>query len=96
MPHDTPDPKDPLQQLSAKIDAMRQESSVRESEGKHKGESQALRLVSDFSAATLVGCGIGYGFDAWLASEPWGLIIGLFLGVAAGTRRMLQHEHKGN
>jgi len=93
MPHDTPEPKDPLQQLSAKIDAMRQETEQRP-DGKNVGENQAVRLVSDFGAAALVGCALGYACDAGLNTAPWGLIVGLFLGVAAGAQRMLQHEEK--
>lgn len=94
MQHDTPETPDKLQQLSAKINAMKAQSGA-EDGGKNKGESQALRLVSDFAAAALVGCGIGYGADQWWNTAPWGLIIGLFFGVAAGARSMLHFEKKG-
>lgn len=38
---------------------------------------------------TLIGAiillgGLGYGFDAWRGSAPWGLITGLFLGLIVG------------
>ena len=38
---------------------------------------------------TLIGSiallgGLGYAFDAWQETSPWGLLIGLLLGVAVG------------
>ncbi len=38
---------------------------------------------------TLIGAilllgGIGYGVDAWMGSEPWGLLVGLLLGIVVG------------
>lgn len=89
-----PDAEAKLRALSAKIDAMKPKD-VPENSGHHRAEGAALRQVSDFSAATLVGSALGYGVDAWWNTAPWGLIIGLFLGVAAGARRMLQNEQKG-
>lgn len=83
-----------LRALSEKIDALKPKE-IPEHSGHHRAEGAALRQVSDFSAATLVGSALGYGVDAWWNTAPWGLIIGLFLGVAAGARRMLQNEQKG-
>ena len=34
-------------------------------------------------AILLLGA-IGYGIDAWLGTRPWGLLIGLVLGVVVG------------
>ena len=34
-------------------------------------------------AIILLG-GIGYGIDRWLGSSPWGLLIGLALGLVVG------------
>lgn len=28
--------------------------------------------------------GLGYGFDAWKGTEPWGVVTGLMLGVVVG------------
>lgn len=78
--------------LAEKIRTLKGEENEDQTGGEHRGDSQALRLISDFSANTLVGCALGYGVDAWLETAPWALIVGLFLGVAAGTRRMLQQE----
>ena len=38
----------------------------------------------------VVGCGLGYLFDKWLGTSPWGLLVGLILGSVAGVREMLK------
>ena len=44
-----------------------------------------FKYASDFSAAIIVGAMLGYGIDKLLGSMPWGLLIGLILGFAAGV-----------
>ena len=34
--------------------------------------------------------GIGYAIDAWRGSAPWGLIVGLVLGVAVGFYSLIK------
>lgn len=34
-------------------------------------------------AILLLG-GLGYAVDAWMGSEPWGLLVGLLLGIVVG------------
>ncbi|MGE0739917.1 MAG: AtpZ/AtpI family protein [Hyphomonadaceae bacterium] len=45
----------------------------------------ALRFGGEFGAAVIVGALLGYGVDYFLHSQPWGLVIGLGLGFAAGV-----------
>ena len=80
------------QDLAEQIKQLSPEDDANSGAARKEEESQAIRLVSDFSSAALVGAGLGYACDAWLETAPWGLIVGLFIGVAAGTRRMLQQE----
>ena len=80
-----------LAKLTAKIDELK--PAPQSESANHRAEGQALRIVSDFSAATLVGAGLGYGVDYLFHCAPWGLVAGLFLGCAAGARRMLQVEN---
>jgi ATP synthase protein I len=35
-------------------------------------------------AALAVGVGLGLGFDYLVGTRPWGLVIGIFVGGAAG------------
>jgi F0F1-type ATP synthase assembly protein I len=52
----------------------------------------AARSAIDFASATAVGSILGYAFDAWQDTMPWGLLAGLFLGVATGMKLMFQNE----
>lgn len=54
------------------------------------GFAMALRLSADFVAGVVVGAGFGWGFDALLGTSPWGLIVFLLLGFAAGVLSVLR------
>ena len=49
------------------------------------GYSRGLRLSSELVAGVVVGAGLGLLIDHWLGISPWGLIIFLLLGFAAGV-----------
>ncbi len=40
--------------------------------------------------AMLLGSGAGYALDRWLGSQPWGLLGGFLLGMAAAARELYQ------
>lgn len=44
----------------------------------------ALRVSTELVVAVLVGGGIGFGLDRYFGTEPWLLVVFLFLGNAAG------------
>lgn len=48
------------------------------------GYARGLRLSSELVAGVVVGAGLGLLIDRWLGSSPWGLIVFLLLGFAAG------------
>jgi ATP synthase protein I len=45
---------------------------------------EAASLGIEIAAAVFIGAGLGYWFDLRFASAPWGMVIGLALGAAAG------------
>jgi ATP synthase protein I len=47
--------------------------------------ARALRLSSEFIAGILLGGFVGWLVDYFLGWSPWGLIVFLMLGFAAGT-----------
>jgi ATP synthase protein I len=49
-----------------------------------KGLALAARVGVELVATTVVGTGLGYGLDRWLGTGPWLMIVGVFLGAAAG------------
>ncbi|MFZ5876841.1 MAG: AtpZ/AtpI family protein [Nitrospirota bacterium] len=55
-----------------------------------KGLALAGRVGVELVAATVVGIGLGYGLDQWLGTGPWLMIVGVFLGAAAGVLGILR------
>jgi ATP synthase protein I len=51
---------------------------------------RGLRLSSELVAGVLVGAGIGWLLDQWLGISPWGLIVFLLLGFAAGILNVMR------
>jgi ATP synthase protein I len=49
------------------------------------GFGQALKLSSEFIAGVAVGAGLGWLLDSVAGTSPWGLIVLLLLGFAAGV-----------
>lgn len=51
----------------------------------YAGLGQAFRIGTDVLAALIVGGGLGWVADTYLfVSGPWGVVIGLILGMVAG------------
>jgi ATP synthase protein I len=54
------------------------------------GMARGLRLSSELVAGVLVGGVIGWSLDHWLGISPWGLIVFLLLGFAAGVLNVMR------
>jgi ATP synthase protein I len=54
------------------------------------GFARGLRLSSELVAGVLVGAAIGWLLDHWLGISPWGLIVFLLLGFAAGVLNLMR------
>ncbi|TWG89601.1 ATP synthase protein I [Mesorhizobium sp. J18] len=54
------------------------------------GFGNALRLSSEFIAGIVVGAGLGWFIDRMAGTSPWGLIVFLLLGFAAGVLNVLR------
>ncbi len=55
-----------------------------------RGYGIGVRLATDIVAGALVGGAIGWFIDGWLGTSPWGLIVLLLLGFAAGMLNALR------
>jgi ATP synthase protein I len=55
-----------------------------------QGMAQALRLASEFAAGIIVGAGLGWFLDYFAGTSPWGMIVFLMLGFAAGVLNILR------
>lgn len=53
----------------------------------YAGLGQAVRVGTELLGALIVGGGLGWLADTYLfASSPWGMVVGLVVGAAAGVR----------
>ena len=44
----------------------------------------AFRLGTELTVATVIGGLLGYALDSFFGTKPWGLVVGIVLGSAAG------------
>ena len=58
--------------------------------GGMQGMGLALRVASEFASGVLVGAGLGWLLDHFLGTTPWGMIVLLLLGFAAGVLNVLR------
>src|SRR5437764_5996226 len=73
--------------------------------------AQLMRMAAigtTFVFAVVAGVAIGWGFDHWLKTGPWGAVVGMALGLIGGAYRLIrdtlaagkelreQEEHKGS
>ncbi len=54
------------------------------------GLARGLRLSSELVAGVVVGAAIGWALDRVLGISPWGLIVFLLLGFAAGVANVIR------
>lgn len=52
--------------------------------------ARGFRLSTELVAGVLVGAFIGWALDKWLGISPWGMIVFLLLGFAAGVLNVVR------
>jgi hypothetical protein len=63
---------------------------------RHRDNSSGTKWVQAYAAGTmliaciLVGFGLGYVADVQFHSDPWGKMIGTFMGIAAGFTELVR------
>lgn len=70
-------------------------ASLPETAGKDQGSdsqslAKAMRLSSEFIAGILAGFGVGWLIDRLAGTTPWGMIVFLLLGFAAGVVNVMR------
>ncbi len=82
-----------LRDLDRQLDARRatgEEASSAERKPEKPGYAVAMRLGADFVAGVVLGAALGWGVDRLFGTSPWGLIVFLLLGFAAGILTVLR------
>jgi ATP synthase protein I len=81
-------PSDPLARLGDRLERARAD----ENRGRPSGDAApppsglglGLRIGIELVASLVVGVALGWVFDHFLGTRPWGLIAFFFIGAAAG------------
>lgn len=79
-----------LTQALAEKTGDTQRGTAADSQGTASGIGNAFKLSSEFIAGILVGAGLGYLIDQLAGTTPWGMIVFLLLGFAAGVLNVLR------
>ena len=84
-----------LKQLETQLDRKRDAAPDRDRrfEGSSSGPSalgRAFRMSTEFVAGVIAGGGLGWLLDRGLGTSPWGMIIFLMLGFAAGVYNVMR------
>ena len=77
-----------IARAQAERPAVAAAQSVRQ--GEMTGMGRAFRLASEFVAAVIVGGALGFGVDYFFGTRPWGMIILLLVGFAAGVLNVIR------
>ena len=87
----SPAEKDPLEALTARIDAAKSGNKPEKKvEDHHKAAQLAWRMVIELVAGLGIGFGVGYGLDILFRTMPLFLVVFTMLGFIAGVRTMLR------
>lgn len=81
-----------LERLGESLEARRTTEEAAKSRGKSSGFAQATKIASEFVAGVIVGGGLGWAFDRAFGTAPWGMIVFVLLGFAAGVLNVLRAE----
>ena len=83
-----------LQSLSERLAHQKGPGRQAEAGPSSKSDPSALargfRLSTELVAGVLVGAFIGWALDKWLGISPWGMIVFLLLGFAAGVINVMR------
>ena len=79
-----------LQRLGERLDQKDEGRKVDDAPPSNPGQNasalaRGFRLSTELVAGVLVGAFIGWALDRWLGTSPWGMIVFLLLGFAAGV-----------
>ena len=55
-----------------------------ENSGFRQGMQVAFRLGTELTVATIIGGLLGFALDSFFGTKPWGMVLGIVLGSAAG------------
>ncbi|WP_425037809.1 AtpZ/AtpI family protein [Primorskyibacter sp. S187A] len=83
--------KDRLRALEARIEAQKAKDAPKPHQEEHYSQAQlAWRMVIELVSGLGIGFGIGYGLDILFGTQPFLMVLFIFLGLAAGVKTMMR------
>ncbi len=83
-----------LQRLGERLANQKSADRKPEAESGSRSDPSAIargfRLSTELVAGVLVGAFMGWAIDKWLGISPWGMIVFLLLGFAAGVINVMR------
>ncbi|MBW8299280.1 MAG: AtpZ/AtpI family protein [Hydrogenophaga sp.] len=76
------------------VETSGEKAADERAEQNRKGYAEAMKLSSEFISAVVVGAILGYLFDRFVGTAPWGMIVLLLLGFCAGVLNVLRTAGK--
>ena len=78
-----------LRDFDARLRQAQDEADLSAGRASHKSDGRsglgfAMRIGVELVAALIIGVAVGYFLDQWLGTKPWLMLVGFFLGSAAG------------
>ncbi|MEM8795151.1 MAG: AtpZ/AtpI family protein [Pseudomonadota bacterium] len=95
--------EDPDNDMGRRLDQLNTQLQARENAAKaerakatqdNRGMAYGLKIASEFVSAVLVGSAIGWVLDYYVGTTPFGLIVFLMLGFAAGVVNVMRTTGK--
>ncbi len=87
-------PNDDLGNLADRLEKARSGQKRHSDDVPPSAMALGMKYAIEFTAAVLVGAALGYLLDRFASTAPWGLVAGLFFGMAAGIREIIRSAQK--
>ena len=85
------------ERLSKALEGRHEKDRVHEAKSSGAGGfAKALKIGSEFVAGVLVGAALGWGLDSVAGTSPWGMIVFMMLGFAAGVLNVIRSSSSMN
>ena len=95
--------REPLQE-DARIDALEKRLAAAQQREEERNRPQVSgadasyrsgnRVLADLLGGLLGGSGIGYAIGFFTGTNPWGLLVGLFLGIVVAFRNVIRAANR--
>ena len=84
-----------LRRLGERLDEVESRRPVEpgsrsQSSTDYSGFARGMRLSAELVGGVVIGFILGWLFDRWLGTSPWGVIVFLLLGFAAGVLNVMR------